>query len=181
MELLPAFVHVAEAFGLLGEAYEDVGEAVNETSSCGTSGSSQDVLYVAHGNANICKTLKAVAKTVKQETDSNGQLKLLNGNLTALTSAFQSIADGFNPVNRVVVKIAHNISKTNVLFIEFNCIWAYLKTVYVILLIFIKLLYLYLDIYTHFTFRFVILNYESSFALKKAYLYRTSNSIDSTC
>lgn len=76
LKLVPVLRTVAATFGYLGDAYQTLGKDVNGTSSCGTSGSSKEVMYVAKGNANACKSLLALVKIVKEQTNSQGQLEL---------------------------------------------------------------------------------------------------------
>lgn len=71
-------------------------KALNDTSNCGKSGSNKALLACAEGNKNSAQSIFALTAILKEQTNEDGQLAILSGDLSQLTGGFHKVAAAIN-------------------------------------------------------------------------------------
>lgn len=110
-QLLPYLNDATNGFLQLSNSKTSMAKALNNTKNCGTSGTTEPLLTVAEGNKNLSQAFYALSSALRNNTDSNHQLKLLSdGNLTAVTIQIENSANALKSLSQEYDNLTENIN-----------------------------------------------------------------------
>lgn len=98
--LIPNLDDATRAIEGMGEGETRLAEAIEGTSSCGSSGSNTSLLIVAEGNIEVAESIFALNSALTNETSESGQLRLLTGDLSEIPTTTENVAKKMQSLNR---------------------------------------------------------------------------------
>lgn len=109
---------------------------MENNTKCGSSGSNETVPNLAEGNQYLAQNISAFGMANMQQTSDNGQLVLLNKNLSDVTNTGHGVARGLDAVTEQLYDTAEYIEENGIL--RSNQLNAALKKVAQALVVFNK-------------------------------------------
>lgn len=109
-DFLPALDDASESLDELADGKLAVAIALNGTSNCGINGSNIEMDNLVISTEGGAEGLNYVAAILAEETDSNGQLAIVGGNLSKLTEAFRFLAKKVRKEARDLKRLAKRIA-----------------------------------------------------------------------
>lgn len=107
--LLPYTSDAAEGFNSAADAKMALAKALNNTKNCGLSGSNEALLDVAKGTEKLAQAFAALSNALMNETNDDGQLRLLSGNISKITDQIKNSANVLDSLGEKVRTLIKNI------------------------------------------------------------------------
>lgn len=107
--LLPYLSNATDSTNSLSDAKMALAKALNNTNNCGSSGSNEALLKVVNGTENLAQAFSALTQVVKNQTNDDGQFKLLTGDISQLTDEIKKSADALEGLSEVIQNLTKHI------------------------------------------------------------------------
>lgn len=113
LDLLPVTVYAANGFDNVAKARQALAKALTNASNCDSSGSNEAISNVNKANEHFAQVFSTLNGVIANQTNDAGQLRILTGNLSEITTHFRDFGDALNSLSKYIQTLADNINTEN--------------------------------------------------------------------